>query len=301
MEDRLRKFARLVDVGTFTATARELHISQPALSMAVHKLERELHAELLVRQSRQLQLTEAGKLAYEAARELGAVSSNLYVRIATLSGARPTLTWGMIDSVAGIVCASSASIDVLEQQAHLSIVVNNSRHLRRSIERSELDIAFVTEQTDADRSHHVATEPLVLVCHAAQAVSTGSELRRHRLPRFISYDHASTTRHLIDDALQHLAISAEPIIFSTSPEIMLQLVRLQKGSALLPYWLVKELIGRQELVLLGQPQPIVVHRPIAYLSASNRSPAIPYTTLVQHVQILMEQYNAAAAALRIKT
>src|ERR1700751_5187786 len=99
MEERLRKFAVLVDAGSYTKASQELHISQPALSTAMNKLERELKAELLVHGSRTLKLTKAGKLAYDSAKELGIVSSNLKTRIADLLHDNPKLTIGMIDSV----------------------------------------------------------------------------------------------------------------------------------------------------------------------------------------------------------
>ena len=48
MDERLKKFVQLVDSGSYTQASRQLHISQPALSVAIGKLERELHASLLV-------------------------------------------------------------------------------------------------------------------------------------------------------------------------------------------------------------------------------------------------------------
>ena len=62
MEDRIRKFAHLIDAGSFTKAARDLHISQPALSMAVQKLERELHAPLYIRASQPVTPTRGMQL-----------------------------------------------------------------------------------------------------------------------------------------------------------------------------------------------------------------------------------------------
>src|SRR6266566_1918097 len=98
MEDRLQKFACLVDAGSFTNAAEELHLSQPALSSAISKLERELRTTLLVRGNRMLRLTEAGKVTYDSAKELGIVSDNLITRLTELSQGQLEVTIGMIDS-----------------------------------------------------------------------------------------------------------------------------------------------------------------------------------------------------------
>jgi DNA-binding transcriptional LysR family regulator len=65
MEDRLRKFAVLVDTGNFTKAAQRLHTSQPALSIAINKLEQELHVKLIVRGIRPFTLTKPGQVVYE--------------------------------------------------------------------------------------------------------------------------------------------------------------------------------------------------------------------------------------------
>src|SRR5688572_29853136 len=112
MEERLRKFAHLVDVGSFTKAAAELHISQPALSTAIAKLERELRAKLLVRGVRPLALTPAGKLAYQTAKDLSVQADNLKLRLAELAHEQVTLKIGMIDSMASTLFATSDGLDM---------------------------------------------------------------------------------------------------------------------------------------------------------------------------------------------
>ena len=56
----VRSFVRAVETGSFTAVARELGISQPAVSKQIAWLEREFGARLLERKPRALLLTDAG-------------------------------------------------------------------------------------------------------------------------------------------------------------------------------------------------------------------------------------------------
>ncbi|MCB1436069.1 MAG: LysR family transcriptional regulator [Rhodobiaceae bacterium] len=57
---QLRYFARVAELGSFTAAAEDLHVSQPALGMQVKKLEEDIGAPLLARHSRGAVTTPAG-------------------------------------------------------------------------------------------------------------------------------------------------------------------------------------------------------------------------------------------------
>lgn len=65
--DQVKAFVRVVESGSFTATAGELGVGQPAISRAVGALEARLGVRLLHRSTRGLSLTEEGERAYERA------------------------------------------------------------------------------------------------------------------------------------------------------------------------------------------------------------------------------------------
>ena len=58
----LRTFLKLADLGHMTRAAGELHLTQPAVSAQLAKLEEELGQRLFDRTSRGMELTEAGRL-----------------------------------------------------------------------------------------------------------------------------------------------------------------------------------------------------------------------------------------------
>jgi len=67
--DAIRLFVRLVECGSFSAVGREQGIGQPAVSKQIGALERHLGAQLVIRTSRQLAITEAGQTFYESAKQ----------------------------------------------------------------------------------------------------------------------------------------------------------------------------------------------------------------------------------------
>ncbi|MBL8948155.1 MAG: LysR family transcriptional regulator [Myxococcales bacterium] len=68
MIDALRHFLLIVEHGTFTAAARHAHVSQPALTSSIHRLEAQLDARLLDRGRQGATLTEAGRVLLPHAR-----------------------------------------------------------------------------------------------------------------------------------------------------------------------------------------------------------------------------------------
>ena len=57
---QVRAFVSVAHLKSFTRTARLLHISQPALTIQIRKLEEDLQVKLLDRNSRKVDLTRVG-------------------------------------------------------------------------------------------------------------------------------------------------------------------------------------------------------------------------------------------------
>jgi DNA-binding transcriptional LysR family regulator len=86
MFDRLRYFALVAERGTFTAAAHRAHISQPALTSAIAKLEEEVGARLFVRGPGGASLTAEGKALLPRARAALAAVEDGKRAVAEVSG-----------------------------------------------------------------------------------------------------------------------------------------------------------------------------------------------------------------------
>lgn len=273
MDDRLYKFARLVEIGSFTRAARELHISQPALSVAVQKLEHEFKTLLLIRTGKRLKLTPAGKAVYQAALDHQDTANRLRTSLNRLAKKRPSVVIGMTDSIANQLCHSPA-FDALEQVADVTVIVNNSRYLRQEVERRKLDIAFtIDDESDHDEllTEHWGIEELLLVCSARIEDQIRTALEQRILRSFISYDKPSTTYRHIHRYFSQIGLHTSTSLFSTSPDVMLGMVRRGKGVAALPAPLVEPFVNSGELAVVSGP----IRRPIALIRLPKR-PLPPY-------------------------
>jgi len=242
MEERLKRFARLIDAGSFTAAAKLLHTSQPALSTAVQKLERELKGELIQRGSRSMMLSPLGKLAYEQGRQLLVLEQNFLHDARNLLGRPQPLRLGCIDSIAELV-TRSGGLDTLEAAFELSFVVQSSHVLLGQLRRGELDAVIVVDQPtmpNAVDSYNLGNEHFALVTasHSAEKIRLAQE---SQLPvPLLAYNKSSTTYAILSRQLIHSGLVFEPRFFSSHPSILMELAQQGKGIAALPTSLIKD-------------------------------------------------------------
>ncbi len=67
---KLEIFAYVAQLQSFSKAAQQLHMAQPAVSIAVRKLEEELNHQLLERHKRSIRLTSQGEIALKKALEI---------------------------------------------------------------------------------------------------------------------------------------------------------------------------------------------------------------------------------------
>lgn len=96
----LKHFIVVAEELNFTRAAERVHIVQSALSSSVRALEDELRAKLLVRSTKQVQLTPAGRAFLGKAREVLRVVESGRETVAEIDGLRSgTLSIGTVHSL----------------------------------------------------------------------------------------------------------------------------------------------------------------------------------------------------------
>lgn len=77
---QLRSFAAVVRYGSFTRAAENTYLSQPTISTHIRALEKELNTQLLLRDTKNLQVTPRGQELYECACRMLELQDNLLQR-----------------------------------------------------------------------------------------------------------------------------------------------------------------------------------------------------------------------------
>ena len=144
----MRAFVAVVDEGGFSAGARRLHLSQPAVSQTVHGLERELGVELVVRSASGVRVTDAGAELLSRARALLAAHDATVVAVSIHGADRSgVLRLGVpLELPSGLLAGALARLgadfpDAKVQVGHLS----TSAQLA-ALRAGELDVGLVRER-----------------------------------------------------------------------------------------------------------------------------------------------------------
>lgn len=177
----LRAFVAVVEAGAMSKAARQLHVSQPALSQTITALERRLGVRLLVRTSTGVQVTDAGTTLLGEAR---AVLARLDQALAAM--ARHTADDGGVLRVGVplelppelLPSALARLPDTRVQARHLSSVAQVA-----ALRAGELDVGLVRERPagpDLDAAL-VVTEDVGVLLAADLAEKLGSPVRLEEL------------------------------------------------------------------------------------------------------------------------
>lgn len=178
----LEYFVAVAEERHFTRAARRLMVSQSGLSASIRALERELSAPLFVRSTRSVRLTGAGQaLLVEAGRALAsvraardavaAVQGLLSGRLSV--GTEQCISGAHVPSLLARFRAEHPEVEVLLRQA-------GSRELVEEIAAGRMDLAFVAlhgAPPEGVRLLPLASEPMVLLCHAGHPLAAGRRSR----------------------------------------------------------------------------------------------------------------------------
>lgn len=91
---QLEQLIAVAEYGTLSAAAEQLHISQPALTRSMQKLEEELGVPIFDHGKNRIRLNEYGELAVKLARQVVDAADYLTVRIQDLARSRLTIVVG---------------------------------------------------------------------------------------------------------------------------------------------------------------------------------------------------------------
>jgi DNA-binding transcriptional LysR family regulator len=147
----LRYFLAVVDCGSFSKAARQLHVAQPTLSVGIAKLERLLGASLFQRSSKRVHLTEAGTRLSAHARR---IESEFNVAEAAVRNLKPlrALRLGVLSTYPMAHLAEAIRSDPHGRDGdRLQVISGSERELSQRLTRGQIDLALTIVRPEADR------------------------------------------------------------------------------------------------------------------------------------------------------
>lgn len=142
---QLSHFVAVAEECHFTRAARRLHIAQSSLSASIQTLERELGAQLFVRDKRQVRLTDAGRaLLVEARRALSTVTAAREAVAAVQGGLRGRVSVGLARAVDhGHLMAALGRFHRAHPDVEVVLSHDGSARLLDQVRDGRLDLALL--------------------------------------------------------------------------------------------------------------------------------------------------------------
>ena len=207
-DERLRTFVMVVKCGSLTQAARELYISQPAVSRQIHLLEEDFHAALLHRHERGIELTLAGQRLYRYAVRIQELYAEAMDDVAELTGELAgtlrigaTLTIGeyVLPSLMGKFKARSPHLDLL-------LEVENTQRIGDAVAAGSLDCGLIEGPFTHTllQSERLAADELVIISSPQHPLAGQAHVSLDALQQeaFILREPGSGTRTVFEEALR---------------------------------------------------------------------------------------------------
>ncbi len=275
---QLKVFRRVAQLGSFTKASKELHLSQPAVSIQVKRLEEQVGLPLFETIGKKVYLTEAGQDVYDCGGQIEEIMEDTLNRIDALKGK----TKGKVKlSVA--TTASYFVIDMLSEFSKLypdiriSLDVTNRSKLLKQLDTNETDLVIMGEPPLNPNLNSIAFKenPLVLVANEHHPWIARKKIPFSELANavFVSREQGSGTRAAIERKFDELGIPFKTSMETSSNGAIKQAVisGLGLGIASL-HTLALELESNKLFVLDVDEFPIMRHWYIVKKQGKELSP-----------------------------
>ncbi len=144
VDSKVRTLLAVVQAGSFTRAAEELHLTQPAVSHHIRQLEQEFGIKIFNMEKRTLVPTAEGAVLIKYARRMMAVYNKARQAIEDSSKQLRHLTVGITQTVAEHRMPQAIALYCLERpETHVSITTDTIKNLYTGLELYELDMAVV--------------------------------------------------------------------------------------------------------------------------------------------------------------
>ncbi len=211
--DQLLIVREIAQQGSFRRAADSLFVSQPAISLQIQNLERQLGVVLFDRGGRKVQLTDAGQVLVQYGERILKLCRETTQALADLQSLRRGhLALGASQTVGTYVMPSLiAQYHRSYPNISVQLLVQSTRRIAHKLVEGQLDVAIVGGEIPFDLQKSLKVLPFaedeyVLVSAPGLAIESPSIADLLTLP-FITLDPQSSTRQTIDRVLNRHGIN----------------------------------------------------------------------------------------------
>jgi len=265
--------------GSFTAAARALGTSQPAVTKQLRLLEGTLGTVLLDRLPRGIRLTAAGELLERHARALFVQRDRALEELSELQGLRR----GRLELAASLTVGSYLLPGILARfrarhpAVNVRVSIGNTRAGLERVRDGEVDAALVEGPLEMDGvdAREFARDELVVTVPAAHPLARRRgpvPLRRILSEPLVEREEGSGTREILERELARLGAVWKPSLVVGGTEAIKGLVAAGMGLAVLSRLAVEAECRDGRLAVLRVPE-LSLGRALSVAQPSGRAPS----------------------------
>ncbi len=222
--------------GTISAASRVLHLSQPAVSLAIKELESYYDISLFYRVNRKMVMTYAGEVLFSYTSDILKSLDTVYSEFEN----RKQLT--NLSIGCNVSFGETYLMDFIcymkdtTPEAKIQQFIGSSHDIITKLKRNEIDIA-ITDDFEADLQFQVEpffSEQMVVICNSNYTKKNTISLKELSTSNLLLREKGSATRAVIEQAFLKEHLFIRPILESTSIAPLIQGAILGLGYAIVP-------------------------------------------------------------------
>ena len=252
---QLRAFIAIAELGTFTAGALRVHVTQAAISMQIRQLENELGARLFVRAPRRVMLTEAGEQLLQRARHILRDHDAAVDEIAELAGAeRGRRRVGSASAMVTTDVLPKLLKEIRRKHARAEVTVasGTSEALVQQILSGEIDVAFVSLPVEARgiNTERLSQDQLVAIASPRHPLAKQRTISAYTLAgeKLILGERGGNTRRLIDLFFSQAGVSLHVSMELSRQAAIRRMVEEDMGVGIVPLHTVRDEVEKGRLI-----------------------------------------------------
>lgn len=241
-------FNTVAETGNISHAAKQLYISQPAVSKAIQSLEENLRTTLLIRSTRGVKLTEEGKLLYEHTKSA----------LETLRRGEESLQRIHELGVGHLRIGASSTLcrylllpyldEFVRENPHIKITIENrsSSHTLDQLLNNTLDIGLVARPSTMDAFCFYSLGEIEDIFVATDAYLGNLKLRENSSDIFSTatimlLDEENVSRKYIENYFKSNSIEPKQILEVSSMDLLVEFAKTSLGVACV----VKEFVQKE--------------------------------------------------------
>lgn len=213
IDNKLQTFLMLCETRNYSLTAKELNITQPAVSQHIQYLENYYDVNLISQKGKNFSLTEEGKALQQYAKTLKANSDRIFPLLHRIKNHIRSLNFGATLTIGeNTVPPILSKIFNEDPNLNVSVAVENTQVLQKMLWEGKIDFALLEGHFNQNQFDFklISMEPFIAVCSPEnQLADTTSNLENLLNQNLILREPGSGTRDVLEQELYNQNLNIE--------------------------------------------------------------------------------------------